>query len=148
MHPTEQLQSDDWVGPFTTWHEYGLMIQVIPPSIPDTTVGSGSVLLPGRHITTRQSPEDKASTPQPKPSPADAAPDGRDQEATQDVSAPTAGPDIPAPSIAAVDGSTPTDEQVDGDTGDQTVVSDRCQEWQPRPGDELRPCMGGPQFVP
>jgi hypothetical protein len=66
------------------------------------------------------------------------------------LSAPIAGPESAAndPPPAVVTGSTSIDVLSDGDPGDQPVVSDRCQDWQPRPGDELRPCMGGPQFVP
>ena len=147
--PTGQLQLVAWIGPFTIWLEPGNPLRVMPPSTPYTASGSVSVLLPGV-LRTEQLPSDAASsTSQPETSLAATAPDGRDEENTPDVSAPMPGPDSPAndPLPTVVDGSTSTDD-ADGGTGDQRVVSDRCQDWQPRPGDELRPCMGGPQFVP
>jgi len=145
--PSEQLV--EWAGPFTIWLEMGLPIRLTQPSSLNWALGT----VPGRAPEGRpweaQLPSETPSTTQPTPSAAELASDRGDQEGLEDVSATTVSHELPHsdPPPAAVDGSTATDDQAGGG-GSQTVESDRCQDWQPRPGDELRPCMGGPQFVP
>ena len=141
--PSEQLV--DWVGPFTIWLEVGLPIQVTQPSNLDSALGTVSGRVPDVRLWTVQPPSETPSTTQPETSAAEMASDRSDQEGLEDVSGELTVSDPPP---AAVDVSTATDDQADGDGSNQAVVSERCQEWQPRPGDELRPCMGGPQFLP
>lgn len=140
--PSEQLV--EWVGPFTTWLEMGLPIQITQPPSLDSALGTVPGPAPDG-VWNAQPPSETPSTAQPATTAADLASDRGDENGLQDTLA-----ELPVtdPPPAAVDGNTATRDQAKVDGGNQTVESDRCQEWQPRPGDELRPCMGGPQFAP
>ena len=142
---TEQSeQLDDRVGPVSIWLEMGLPLQVTQRSDLDSALGTVSGRAPDVRLWTVQPPSETPSATQPTTSAAEMASDLRDQEGLGEVSTELT---IIDPPPAAVDGAA-GDDQADGDGGSQTVVSERCQDWQPRPGDELRPCMGGPQFLP
>jgi hypothetical protein len=147
--PSEQLRLVEWVGPFTIRLEMGLPIQVTQPSNLDPALGTVSGHEPDVRLWTAQPPSETASTTQPTTSAAEMASDRRDN-GLEDPPATGEGPELTVsdPAPATVDGATATEDQEDGDGDNQTVVSERCQDWQPRPGDDLRPCMGGPQFLP
>ena len=145
--PSEQLV--EWVGPLTIWLEMGLPIQVTQPSNLGSALGTASGHAPDVRPWTAQPPAETPST-YPTTSAAEMESDRRDQEGLEARPATGEGPDLTVSDTppAAVDSSAPTDAQADGESGDETVVSERCQDWQLHPGTELRACMGGPQFVP